>query len=205
MRVLAIDPGTTKSGWCLLEDGVPTKWAWADNESLVSMIFGLQKDQTALVIEDVGNYGTPMGRDTIETIKWMGRFDQSYVDMTILDCRSQVTYIMRPTIKTHLCGVASAKDGNVRQALIDRFGGDEVAIGGKKCQTCKGKGWKGAGRPVCEECNGDKYETPPGVLHGISGHAWSALAVGVTYLDQVTVTPAQHVSAVGVVVEQAAE
>jgi len=32
--------------------------------------------------------------------------------------------------------------------------------------------------------DGTGYETPPGVLHGISGHAWSALAVGVTYLDQ---------------------
>ena len=183
--MLAIDPGTTKSGWCLLEDGTPTKWGWSNNESLVSMIFGLQKQDTALVIEDVGNYGTPMGRDTIETIKWMGRFDQAYVDMAMPDCRSQVTYIMRPTIKTHLCGVASAKDGNVRQALIDRFGGDEVAVGGKKCQRCKGKGWFGPGRPKCDECiDSTGWETAPGPLHGVSGHSWSALAVGVTWLDR---------------------
>ena len=181
MKVLAIDPGTTKSGWCLLEDGAPTDWGWDDNDLVRDLIQNPSDGWQELVIEDIGNYGTPMGRDTIETIKWMGRFDQAHFD----HWKEHTTFIMRPTIKTHLCGVASAKDGNVRQALIDRFGGDEVAVGGKKCQTCKGKGWKGTGRPVCEECNGDKYETPPGVLHGVSGHAWSALAVGVTYLDQV--------------------
>ena len=178
MRVLAIDPGPSKSGWCLLEDGVPRKWGWSKNLNLgASVRKFVEYDKNPwshVVIEDVGNYGMAVGRDTFETVKWIGRFDPFDV----------ATMIPRPTIKTHLCGVASAKDGNVRQALIDRFGGDEVAIGGKKCQTCKGKGWKGAGRPVCPECDGDKYETPPGVLHGVSGHAWSALAVGVTYLDQ---------------------
>jgi len=180
MRVFAIDPGPTKSGWCLLESEMltftPTDWGWDDNDVLITELeIGNYADST-LVIEDIGNYGMAVGRDTFDTCKWMGRFDQAHTTDAI--------FIPRPTIKTHLCGVASAKDGNVRQALIDRFGGDEVAVGGKKCQTCKGKGWKGTGRPVCEECNGDKYETLPGVLYGVSGHAWSALAVGVTYLDQ---------------------
>ena len=162
----------------MLEDGAPTDWGWSKNLNLgASVRKFVEYDKNPwshVVIEDVGNYGMAVGRDTFETVKWIGRFDPFNV----------ATMIPRPTIKTHLCGVASAKDSNVRQALIDRFGGDEVAVGGKKCQTCKGKGWKGTGRPVCPECDGDKYETPPGVLHGVSGHAWSALAVGVTYLDQ---------------------
>jgi len=189
MKVMACDPGTTKSGWCIIEDGVPTDWGWDENHSVLERIrtpgYGEDVSLPVLVIEDIGNYGMAVGRDTFETVKWMGRFEQAYMDAPAWTLtRKGCAYIPRPTIKTHLCGVASAKDGNVRQALIDRFGGDEVAVGGKKCQTCKGKGWKGTGRPVCEDCNGDKYETPPGVLHGISGHAWSALAVGVTYLDQ---------------------
>ena len=210
MRVLAIDPGTTKSGWCLLEDGAPTDWGWDDNENLLMVIKGGRVFTTPasdfnrlsqvlggtgdrwhfvpvpLVIEDIGNYGTAVGRDTFETVRWTGRFQQAH--------DGQTTYILRPTIKTHLCGVASAKDGNVRQALIDRYGGDEVAVGGKKCQTCKGKGWVGRDHDPCGDCHCDLgalnnndncgYSTHPGPLKGISGHAWSALAVGVTYLDQ---------------------
>ena len=183
MRVLAIDPGPTKSGWCLLENGAPTKWGWSENDVLITE---MHADAT-LVIEDIGNYGMAVGRDTFDTCKWMGRFDQAHTTDAI--------FIPRPTIKTHLCGVASAKDGNVRQALIDRFGGNEVAVGGKKCQTCKGKGWVGRDHDPCGDCHCDLgalnnndncgYSPHPGPLKGISGHAWSALAVGVTYFDQV--------------------
>ena len=187
MRVFAIDPGPTKSGWCLLESEMltftPTDWGWDDNDVLITE---MHADAT-LVIEDIGNYGMAVGRDTFDTCKWMGRFDQAHTTDAI--------FIPRPTIKTHLCGVASAKDGNVRQALIDRFGGDEVAVGGKKCQTCKGKGWVGRDHDPCGDCHCDLgalnnndncgYSTHPGPLKGISGHAWSALAVGVTYFDQV--------------------
>lgn len=178
MRVLSIDPGPTKSGWCLLEDGVPKEWGWHENAKVKGDIEYRNLDQfdqrPHLVIEDVGNYGMAVGRDTFETVKWMGRFDPY--------CRA--TFIPRPTIKTHLCGVASAKDANVRQALIDRYGGDEVAVGGKKCQTCTGKGWRGRNHDECEDCGGLGLQSPKGPLHGISGHCWSALAVGVTYLDQ---------------------
>jgi len=192
MRVLAIDPGTTKSGWCLLEDGVPTTWGWEDNDFVQEKLAMTSVDSEVgvipdLVIEDIGNYGMPMGRDTIETIRWTGKFEASYL--------GEVHYLLRPTIKTHLCNAANAKDANVRQALIDRYGGDEVAVGGKKCGTCKGKGWKGRGRAICPDCFdgpitdrtfdaiGTGYETPPGPLHGLTGHCWSALACGITYLD----------------------
>jgi len=186
MKVLAIDPGPTKSGWCLLENGAPTNWGWSENDVLTGIPFTEMHADATLVIEDIGNYGMAVGRDTFDTCKWMGRFDQAHTTDAI--------FIPRPTIKTHLCGVASAKDGNVRQALIDRFGGDEVAVGGKKCQTCKGKGWVGRDHDPCGDCHCDLgalnnndncgYSTHPGPLKGISGHAWSALAVGVTYLDQ---------------------
>jgi hypothetical protein len=177
MRVFAIDPGTTKSGWVSLVNGVPALWGWADNDVLIEKLQTIWGQESTLVIEDIGNYGMAVGRDTFDTCKWMGRFDQAHVTDAI--------FIPRPTIKTHLCGVASAKDGNVRQALIDRYGGDEIAVGGKKCQRCKGKGWFGPGRPRCDECiDSTGWETAPGPLHGVSGHSWSALAVGVTWLDQ---------------------
>ena len=175
MRILAIDPGTTKSGWCSIVNGVPVLWGWDDNETLIDPAC---PDDTVLVIEDIGHYGLAVGRDVFQTVKWMGRMQQAF--------KGETVYIPRGEVLINLCGKRQgANDSTVRQALIDRYGGDDVAIGGKKCQACKGKGWRGAGRPVCEECNGNKYETPQGVLYGVSGHAWSALAVGVTYLDQV--------------------
>ena len=174
MRILAIDPGTTKSGWCSIVNGVPVLWGWDDNETLIDPAC---PDDTVLVIEDIGHYGLAVGRDVFQTVKWMGRMQQAF--------KGETVYIPRGEVLINLCGKRQgANDSTVRQALIDRYGGDDVAIGGKKCQACKGKGWRGAGRPVCEECNGNKYETPQGVLYGVSGHAWSALAVGVTYLDQ---------------------
>lgn len=62
--------------------------------------------------------------------------------------------LSRRAIKLHLCGSARAKDANVRQALLDRYPG--------------GKGTKAS----------------PGPLYGISGDVWAALAVAVTWADQ---------------------
>jgi hypothetical protein len=177
MRLLAIDPGTTKSGWVLIENIKPVQWGWDDNEEVMRLLDitkGILHDE--VVIEDVAHYGMPVGRDVFETVRWTGRFDTA--------TPMPVTYINRPEVKLTLCGNPRANDSTIRQALIDRFGGDDVAIGGKKCQTCKGKGWNGRGRLECGDCSATGYETAPGLLHGISGHVWSALAVGVTYLGQ---------------------
>jgi len=59
-------------------------------------------------------------------------------------------------VKMHLCGQARAKDANIRQALIDRFGG-AAAIGRKAA---------------------------PGPLYGISGDVWQALGLAVTWWDR---------------------
>ena len=198
MRVLAIDPGTTKSGWCLLEDGVPKDWAWEDNREIASCLINIGYPQAdVLVIEDVGHYGLPVGKDVFETVKWIGKFEQGFEhfywdeflrseDTGSESALPRAVLIPRPEVLVNLCGKRQgANDSSVRQALIDRFGGNEVAVGGKKCQRCKGKGWFGPGRPACDECiDSTGWETAPGPLHGVSGHSWSALAVGVTYLDQ---------------------
>lgn len=176
MRLLCVDPGPVKSGWVLLEDDKPVKHGWNDNGDLRKWILteAISGKLDELVIEDVTHMGMAVGKDVFETVRWSGRFDP--------DCLAK--FIDRKQVKLNLCGNPRAKDPNIRQAIIDRYGGDSVAIGGKKCQTCKGKGWRGRGRPPCDECKATGYEHPLGPLHGISGHVWSALAVGLTYLDQ---------------------
>ena len=59
----------------------------------------------------------------------------------------------RRAVKLALCGDSRARDANIRQALIDRFGGS-AAVGRKAA---------------------------PGPLYGISRDVWSALAIAVTY------------------------
>jgi hypothetical protein len=59
----------------------------------------------------------------------------------------------RRVVKLALCGDSRAKDANIRQALIDRFGGS-AAVGRKAA---------------------------PGPLYGIHRDVWSALAIAVTY------------------------
>lgn len=192
MAILAIDPGTTKSGWCTLgDDGSVEEFGWEDNEDVQVKVNELSVFDL-LLIEDISNYGMAVGRDTFETVKWMGRFD------TIHDKHQ---YITRPTIKAALCNSVKATDTNVRQAVIDWYGGDTVAIGGKKCLNCKGKGWTGRDHDTCEFCHhtedwvdgnsphpypvyGCGYETHKGQLYGASSHVWSALALGITYIEQ---------------------
>jgi len=68
-------------------------------------------------------------------------------------------FIYRRDVKLTLCNSMRAKDANVRQAIIDRYN----PVGGGKIPQI-----------------GTKNE--PGPLYGVSKHAWSALAVGWTWL-----------------------
>jgi hypothetical protein len=178
---LAIDPGPVHSGWMLLQSTEPREWGYLSNDMLIQKVRGNHN----LVIEDMSHFGPNIrvGRDVFETCKWMGRFEQQSGHKAI--------YILRQTIKTHITGMATATDANVRLALIDKYGGEREAVGGSKCKSCGGKGWNGRGRPACEDCHhwsddeGCGYEVHPGPLFGIKSHEWSALALGLTYLETI--------------------
>jgi hypothetical protein len=72
--------------------------------------------------------------------------------------------IFRKRVAGHLCGNARANDANIRTALLDRFGG--TAAKGTKAR--------------------------PGPLHGVSGDAWSALALAVTLSEQGWASPTRE-------------
>jgi hypothetical protein len=95
--------------------------------------------------------------------------------------------VFRGPVKLHLTGKMNSKDANVRQALIDRFGGDSKAIGGKKCSTCHGKGWRGRQHDPCQAGvidDGTCWESIPGPLYGVTSHAWAALALACYWVDE---------------------
>ncbi len=74
----------------------------------------------------------------------------------------RVARIKRLEVKIHLCHDSRAKDANIRQAILDRFGGKEKAIG---------------------------RMATPGPLMGVSGDLWAALAVAITFWDAGTEKP----------------
>jgi hypothetical protein len=149
--VLAIDPGPLRSAWVLLDDGLPKASAYQPNEQVVESLRQFDLWNWEVVIEKVESFGMAVGVEVFETVFWSGRFAEAAHPLP-------VHRIGRKAIKLHLCHTTKAKDSNVRQALVDRYGGKDAAIGRKAA---------------------------PGALYGISGDVWSALAVAVTYADGV--------------------
>lgn len=190
---LAIDPGDTHSGWVAYtrdedELGYLKLHGYGKDKNsklrkaMHKAVKGLRK--THLAIETPRPSGMPVGAETMETMVQIGRFLQMWP--------GPWTYVFRPDVKIYVCGAVNAKDSNVRQSLIDRFGGDSIALGGKKCEKCKGKGWFGAGRPTCPECEGSCWEIPPGPLAEMARDAWAALGVAVYAAEY---RPSRHVIA----------
>lgn len=154
MIVLAVDPGTTHSAWVLLVgESVVMGHDFEENEALATRLedgpFGLCHFD-AIVFEKIEAMGMAVGAETFETVFWTGRFFQ--IASKLCTC---VDRLPRRAVKLHLCGSMKAKDANIRQALIDRFGGS-AAIGKK---------------------------ATPGPLYGLRAHEFAALAVAVTWAD----------------------
>lgn len=67
-----------------------------------------------------------------------------------------VVLLPRKDVKLHLCQSPRANDATIRQALIDKFGGKDAAIGNSKAK---------------------------GPLYGITRDVWQALALAVTWWE----------------------
>lgn len=114
--IFAIDPGPEQSGWCLYEPtrGIVYGHGVKPNDLLVTEV--RQSSAEDLAVEMIASYGMPVGKEVFDTCVWAGRFVQAWK----APHKAQLVY--RKDIKLHLCGSARAKDGNVRQALIDLLG-----------------------------------------------------------------------------------
>ena len=122
MNILAIDPGSTESAYVLWDGVTVLEKGFLPNQELACLMGDNQAFVGAqLCIEMISHYGSgmPAGKSVFDTCIWIGRFTECWNG-------PDPELILRPTIKTHLCGSARAKDQNVRQALIDRFGAPGV-------------------------------------------------------------------------------
>lgn len=125
--VFAIDPGNIESAYVVIDDDYkPVEFGKVPNNELRAILRAEKRD-CHVVIEMIDSYGMAVGKDVFETCLWIGRFTEVAIQYF-----GTVNYIYRKEEKINLCGSMKAKDTNIRQALIDRFG----IVG-----TQKSKGW----------------------------------------------------------------
>jgi len=157
----AIDPGTEESGYVLMRGHHICLAMMMCNAHLEHVFrecrgdFAESVDHLAIEIMAHGGHGHVTDTNEWRTQLWAGRFIGAFAH--------DHTQLTRSEIRGHL-GCMRGGDAAVRQALIRRYAGklnapclEDVAIG---------------------------TEQSPGPLFGLRGHLWSALAVGVTWLDK---------------------
>lgn len=182
MHLLAIDPGTTESAYVELDGYRLDGFGKIANEQMLRLIENWPGERVTL--EMVQSYGMAVGAEVFETVWWTGRFAQAAQPR-------DVYRVFRKDIKLHHCGTPRAKDANIRQALIDRYGGSQE-VKRRKCQACNGRGRATIrdGGEKCILCD-DGYVV--GSLYGVSNDVWAALAVGVYFSDTTNGRHANHV------------
>ena len=160
MRILAVDPGTYQSGWCVYEtEGMQVGAKGVDmNRDMFGVLYTMGGTDVVLVIEMVGHYGSGMsvGKEVFHTCMWIGRMVESWITRY----STNPVLILRKTIATVICGFAKAKPTNISTAIKDRY----PATGGGKTPQVGTKG-------------------QPGPLYGVKSHIWSALAVAIAYSE----------------------
>ena len=117
--IFAVDPGNEQSAYVVMDASNlrPEAVAIVSNAALLDTIGNYpQKHNTRFVVEMVASYGMAVGKTVFDTVFWLGRFYEAAAGFSSRD------RIYRMDVKMHLCHNSRAKDSNIRQALIDRFG-----------------------------------------------------------------------------------
>ena len=114
MRVLAIDPGTHESGYCLYEDGRVITSGVMDNGDLLKIVADDRSD--VLAIEKVVSYGRAVGQEVFDTCEWAGRFRQ------VWGAPDETLSVTRLQVKKALGLAGSANDAAVNARLRERLG-----------------------------------------------------------------------------------
>lgn len=127
--MIAIDPGPEKSAVIRVHSTAGPAWTVQPSIAYAAIIpnpavlaFLQNHWAEPVAIEMIENFGMAVGKDIFETCVWIGRFIQAH--------GGQYRKVTRMEVKMHVCHDSKAKDSNIRQALVDRFG----QVGTKKAK-----------------------------------------------------------------------
>jgi hypothetical protein len=109
--ILGIDPGPIQSAYVVWNGATIIEHGKVDNVDMLQAVYAFPEK---VVIEMIASYGMAVGKEVFETVFWIGRFYEA--------ARWEPSRRTRGEVKMHLCQSMRAKDNNIRQALIDRFG-----------------------------------------------------------------------------------
>ena len=114
---VGIDPGPRESAYVVWDGARVIESGDMPNRELAEYLDSAS-DGVTVACEWIESFGMAVGREVFETVFAIGMFSQHAV----------LRLVPRRDVKLHVCQSPRAKDGNVRQALIDRLG----AVGTKK-------------------------------------------------------------------------
>jgi hypothetical protein len=106
--VVGIDPGPRESAVVVWNGFQVVSADDRTNETMRSFLW----DYGNIACEWIESFGMPVGQSIFQTVFAIGGFAQ----------HARMRLIPRRDVKLHLCASPRAKDGNIRQALIDRCG-----------------------------------------------------------------------------------
>lgn len=154
MNLLAIDPGNTESGYCLMDTETmqPIEFGKIPNKELEDLLANMS-GIGQVVIEKIASYGMAVGREVFDTCVEIGRLSM-IAEMMRIPCG----YVYRKDEKLTICGSPRANDSNIRRALIDRFATHDFK-------------------------NGKGTKADPDWFYGFKADVWAAYAVGVTWRE----------------------
>lgn len=137
--VLAIDPGTVASG-VVIWDGARVHFSEAKvpNEDALRMA-GHAEWATTVAIETMEtSYGSRLGKETMQTLLWAGRFWEAAARSRSED---RVVLMPRGEVKSYIA-VRKANDADIRHALIERLGAPGLKASPGITYGVKGDAWQ---------------------------------------------------------------
>jgi len=123
--IIGIDPGNKETAMCVFDGTKIVYCEKIDNKQFFQYLdheitqatANSNHDVPAIFIEDIQSMGMAVGQEVFDTAKMIGRIQQK-----LEDWHYGYNMVKRTEIKLHHCNTTRAKDTNIRQSLIDRFG-----------------------------------------------------------------------------------